>query len=168
VRYVGIDLSTETGFIILDDQGELINEEEITSENEDPQRMIDIVGQITNQIEKNDKIAIEGFSYGSRGRGVSFQFGIGYALRIELHKRNYDYIIVSPGQLKKYATGKGNTSKDNMVLPIYKKWNYSHDSDNVRDAYVLAQIAKSLNNKEGLFNYQKDVIKELKKQVHLR
>src|SRR5699024_9229979 len=102
---------------------------------------------------------VEGFSYGSRGRGVSFQFGLGHALRIELYKNNFNYLIVTPSQVKKYATGKGNTSKDNMILPIFKKWGFEHDSDNVRDAFVLAKIAEGIRAGVGLTNYQKDVIK---------
>ncbi|CRF29172.1 Uncharacterised protein [Mycobacterium tuberculosis] len=47
--------------------------------------------------------------------------------------------------MKKFATGKGNAKKDEMVLPIYRKWGFEHGSDNVRDAFVLAQIARVLS-----------------------
>lgn len=142
-------------------------EEEITGiSDKDPKRMVTLTNKIINQIKgQNSTICIEGFSYGSKGRGISFQFGLGHAIRNEMFKHNIKYIDVSPGQLKKFATGKGNTSKDNMILPIYKRWNYEHDSDNVRDAFVLAQIARGLHHGNGLVKHQREVIFELKKQM---
>ena len=161
MRFVGIDLSTKTGLVILDKFGHIINEEEITSKQDDPARMCEIVAKIMNQIDENDIIMIEGFSYGSRGRGMSFQFGLGYALRIELYKQGYEYTIATPAQLKKFATNKGNSSKENMILPIYKNWTFEHDSDNVRDAYVLAQMARGLHGHGKLYEYQKEVLKKI-------
>src|SRR5690625_7758907 len=88
---------------------------------------MDIANQVLKHIKKDDKVCIEGFSYGSRGRGVSTQYGIGWIIRALLVKGNINYKEVTPGQLKKFATGKGNTSKDNMILPIYKKWGRSEE-----------------------------------------
>jgi len=162
MRYIGIDLSTKTGFVALDKVGNVILAEEVTGQgNKDPKRMVTLTDNIVKRLNKGDFICIEGFSYGSRGRGISFQFGLGHHVRNTLYELGYKYTLVTPGQLKKFATGKGNTSKDNMILPIYKKWNFEHESDNVRDAYVLAQIAKSLNNDADLLKYEKEVIKEL-------
>lgn len=159
MRYVGLDLSTKTGLVILDEFGNVLTEKEITSKiKTDPQRMIDLTEQVLNHLKKDDVIAIEGFSYGSRGKGMSFQFGYGYSVQIALYTNDYDYLIVTPSQVKKFATGKGNASKDNMILPIYKKWGYEHESDNVRDAFVLAQIARATKNNLNLTNYQKEVI----------
>lgn len=165
IRYIGIDPSTKTGFVALDEWGTVITEQEITGEsNKDPKRMVTLTENIVNQLDDNDVICIEGFSYGSKGRGISFQFGLGHSIRNALFQKGISYIDISPGQLKKFATGKGNTSKDNMILPIYKRWGYEHDSDNVRDAYILAQIARGLHGHGELVKYQEEVIKELKKQ----
>lgn len=158
--YIGIDLSTKTGIVQIGEYGNVQLAKEITSNKKDPERMIEIVESITEIIEPNSKIAIEGFSYGSRGRGMSFQFGLGYALRIELCKRNIPFLIVTPSQVKKYATGKGNTSKDNMILPIYRNWGFEHNSDNVRDAYVLARIMYDMEMGAN-FEYQKSILADL-------
>src|SRR5690625_4105234 len=137
-RYVGIDPSTITGFYIEDKNEKVIIETEITTKvKEDPQRFMDIANQIIKYLKDGDVIVIEGFSYGSRGRGVSTQYGIGWLVRAYLILNGFQYTVVTPGQLKKFATGKGNTSKDNMGVPIYKRWAYEHESDNVRDAFVL-------------------------------
>lgn len=163
MRFVGIDLSTKTGLVILDRFGEVITAKEITSKiKTDPERMIDLTEQVMSHIKDDDIIAIEGFSYGSRGRGMSFQFGYGYAVRIAMWTANKPYLIVTPSQLKKYATGKGNSSKDNMILPIYKKWGFEHDSDNVRDAYVLAQIARATKKELELTKFQQEIIDDLR------
>ena len=162
MNYVGLDPSTKTGIVILDKAGNVILEKEITTTiKAEPDRFMDIANQVLKHIKKDDKVCIEGFSYGSRGRGVSTQYGIGWIIRALLVKENINYTEVTPGQLKKFATGKGNTSKDNMILPIYKKWGYEHDSDNVRDAYVLAQIGRALEGLENTTKYQKEVLKKL-------
>ncbi len=107
----------------------------------------------------NDKVVIEGFSYGSKGQGVSIQYGIGWILRYTLYKNNIDFIEVSPNTLKKFATGKGNAKKENMILPIYKRYGFEDDSDNIRDAYVLAQIARALSDKGTHTKAQLDCLK---------
>src|SRR5699024_3925154 len=163
VNYIGIDPSTKTGIVILDNDGNVLLEEEITGTGDkDPKRMVTLTNKIINQIKgQNSTICIEGFSYGSKGRGISFQFGLGHAIRNEMFKHDIKYIDVSPGQLKKFATGKGNTSKDNMILPIYKRRSEEHTSENVRDAFVLAQIARGLKRHDELVKYQKAVVQEL-------
>lgn len=161
-RYVGLDPSTQTGIVILDKRGNVVFEKEITTkEKNDPERFIDIRDQVFKRIKKNDKVFIEGFSYGSRGRGVSTQYGVGWVIRTMFVESSIDYIEVTPGQLKKFATGKGNTSKDNMILPIYKRWQYEHNSDNVRDAYVLAQIGRAADKFYDTTKFQDEVLKTL-------
>ena len=167
MKYIGIDPSTKTGLVILDDDGTVLLEKEITSKvKEDPERFMDLADQIVNEISdtcgSDEKtIAIEGFSYGSKGAGVSTQYGIGWAIRTDLTREKLKYIEIPPSSLKKFATGKGNAAKDGLVLPIYKKWNYEHSSDNVRDAYVLARMARALNGKEVLTTYQKEALKKV-------
>ncbi|MNT79748.1 hypothetical protein D3C72_2191240 [compost metagenome] len=48
-----------------------------------------------------------------------------------------------------------------MVLPIYKHWRFEHESDNVRDAFVLAQIARSVRMGTFITKYQQEVIKAI-------
>src|SRR5690606_40001672 len=109
MRFVGLDLSTKTGLVIIDESGNVLTEKEITSKvKKDPQRMIDLTEQVLSHLEKDDVIAIEGFSYGSRGRGVAFQYGYGYSVQISLYKNDYNYFVVTPSQVKKFATGLGN------------------------------------------------------------
>lgn len=160
MRYVGIDPSTETGIVIL--AGSIVWAEEITTKvKEDPQRFMDIAKCVLGHLSEGDIICIEGFSFGSKGQGVSTQYGIGWLIRAELIRNGYTYIDVPPTSVKKFATGKGNIAKDAMVLPIYKHWGFEHSSDNVRDAYVLAQIARGLKGVSKLTKYQVEALKKV-------
>lgn len=169
IRYLGIDPSTKTGFVALDEQGETLKEKEIIGVgSKDPKRMITLIDDLMDHIYKDDFIAIEGFAFGAQGQGVAFQYGLGHGIRMALARRGFNYFEVPPAALKKFATGKGNTKKENMIMPIYRHWGFEHNSDNVRDAYVLAQIAKELQAKrssEDLFNnlpaYQNEVLEAI-------
>jgi crossover junction endodeoxyribonuclease RuvC len=162
-RYVGIDPSTKTGLVIIENK-QVVFAKEITSKSkEDPHRFIDIATQIREHITESDIICIEGFSYGSKGKGVSTQYGIGWEIRSELIRHGFSFYDVAPSSVKKFATGKGNTKKDEMVLPIYKKWGFESNSDNIRDAFVLAMFGKGLRDSAKLTDYQKDSLKKMKK-----
>jgi len=63
--------------------------------------------------------------------------------------------------LKKFASGKGNTKKDELAVHIYKKWGFESKSDNIRDAYVLARMAMALDDKLDLTAYQKEALKKV-------
>jgi len=61
----------------------------------------------------------------------------------------YDYfdddtrfpIQVPPMTLKKYAAGKGNAKKQEMLLQMYKRWGVEFNDDNAADSYALARLA---------------------------
>lgn len=62
------------------------------------------------------------------------------------------YILYSftPAQFKKYATGKGNASKEQTMESVYRKWEFKTDNNNIADAYAMAkygyeQYTKSTN-----------------------
>lgn len=143
MRFIGIDPSTKTGFVALDEHGTVLRAKELTGAGtQDPKRMVTLIDEIMAHIQKDDVIAIEGFGFASQ---QAIQLGgIGWGIRMALFRRGIPYIEVPPTSVKKFATGKGNTKKDEMVLPIFKRWGFEHSSDNVRDAFVLAQIALAI------------------------
>lgn len=143
MRFVGIDPSTKTGFVALDEGGNVLRQKELTGiGKEDPKRMASLIDEIMGHLQPDDVICIEGFGFASQ---QAIQLGgIGWGIRMALYRRGYAYTEVSPAAVKKFATGKGNTKKDAMAVPIYRKWGFEHPSDNVRDAYVIAQITLAL------------------------
>lgn len=164
VRYVGLDPSTKTGLVILDSNGEVVEQEEIRSKaKKDPERMIDIVRQVKAYLKPNDRVVIEGFAYGAKGNAVDFQYGLGWLLRAMLYINKFAYTEATPSQVKKFCSNRGNAKKEDLVLPLYKKWGYEHHSDNVRDAYILARMGYAMYNHEGLQGYEQDVLRKMVK-----
>lgn len=160
MRFVGLDPSTKTGFVALDESGQVLRAKELMGVGDvDPKRMITLIDDVIAHIHKDDIIVIEGFGFATQ-QGIQLG-GIGWGIRMALARRGFKYIEVAPGQLKKFATGKGNTKKENMILPIHKNWGFEHSSDNVRDAYVLAQIGKDLKYPNALYKYQQEVIEAI-------
>jgi len=189
---VGIDPSlTGTGIIVLRN-GEL--GKALTTKNEPKlgtiERVRRIYEQINNVIENlstcyinayiGDKrmirweppslIVIEGFSYGSKGRGVFDIAYLGWRIREELERyRTEDdipWLEVSPSQVKQFATGKGNANKEIVLQQVYKRWGVELTDNNQADAYVLAQIGRAyLGEADDLTDFQQKVIRALKKEA---
>ncbi|MEK5055888.1 hypothetical protein MHH96_21080 [Niallia sp. FSL K6-0212] len=175
MRFVGIDPSTKTGFVAIDEHGHVLKEKEITGIGKvDPKRMRTMIIDVMDHIKKDDVIAIEGFGFASQ-QAIQ-NGGIGWGIRMALDARKINYIEVAPNALKKYVgvtgwTGEtgnkkrlsGSEKKKAVKAAVIEHFNYSHKSDNVIDAYVLAQIALShfvVQETESiqLMNYQSQVI----------
>lgn len=164
--FVGIDPSTKTGLVMLNEQGQPYYQQEwklINGIYSTAQQIKEYGESIVRALPEKSIVAIEGFSFNSTGSGVSTQYGVGFAIRFALISRGIMYIEPTPSQVKKFASGKGNTPKDGLVLPIFKHWRFEHDSDNVRDAFILAQMAKSLQKDAKLTKYQREVMDILMK-----
>jgi len=52
---------------------------------------------------------------------------------------------IPPMTLKKYAAGKGNAKKQEMLMQIYKRYGVEFNDDNAADSYGLARIAGKLH-----------------------
>jgi crossover junction endodeoxyribonuclease RuvC len=65
---------------------------------------------------------------------------------------------VPPTTLKKFATGRGNAKKPEVMLSVFKKWGVEILDDNLADAYVLARIASG----QAGTAYEKEVLGRLK------
>lgn len=168
--FVGVDPSSKTGLVKVDmASGEVKTRKELTGIGSvDPKRNVSLIDEIMDHIQPGDIIGIEGYSYGSKGKGVSFQFELGGMLREWLYRRKLNYTIITPSQLKKFATGKGNTPKDAMGVPIFKRFGFEDRSNNITDAFILAKIVQALNMSafervENLTGYQIDVLEAIEK-----
>lgn len=158
-RYVGIDPSTKTGLVIIDEHGDLWEAREIEASGKDPERMHKLISAVASQLLPEDIVAIEGFGFASQ---TGFLLGgIGWGIRMNMWTRTISYTEIAPAALKKFASGKGNTKKDELGVEIYKRWGFEHKSDNVRDAYVLAQIARSLHEPVKVTVFQQEVLRAI-------
>jgi crossover junction endodeoxyribonuclease RuvC len=166
VRYVGIDPSLSgTGLVILDETGDIIEAVSLKAGKEDdPLRFMKLTERIMKYLNPaTDKVLIEGFSFGSRGKGVSTMYGIGWCIRIYMQMSSISWQEVAPTALKKFASNKGNAKKEDLVLPVYKKWGFESSSNDITDGFVMAKMAWSMYNPENLLTYEKEVLSKIKK-----
>lgn len=91
-------------------------------------------------------IAIEGPSHGHTTGSHHDRSGLWWALVHELRVRDQVEIIeITPGQVKKYATGKGNAGKTEVMAAAIRRYpDVPISNDNEADAWVLAAMAARL------------------------
>jgi Holliday junction resolvasome RuvABC endonuclease subunit len=82
-------------------------------------------------------------------------------VRLAIHsyfkdERKYP-LKVPPMTLKKFAAGKGNSKKQEMLLQIYKRWGVEFLDDNAADAYALARLVSKTTQNE----VEKAVVKQM-------
>lgn len=111
-------------------------------------------------------VCMEGYSYGAiNGREQAGELGGVIKLNLvqELPAPIGYPTIVSPSQVKKFATSSGASKKNEMLKAVYRKWGADCKDDNAADAYTLARIAASIGGLElPGHEYERDVIKRLK------
>lgn len=167
--FLGLDLSySGTGVVILDIDGKVIKQEEISTKK-DPNNLYDIETRMIFISEKIKKIIeefnpitmtyVEDISYGSTGDGSTQLAGLNYFIRITLLNLNMPYYMITPSQLKKYITGNGQAKKELMLKEVYKRWGADFNSDNICDAYSLARYSLDNFNK-GIF----EIVKKKKEE----
>ena len=127
--------------------------------------MIDIVNQVSKLLVPSDVICIE-TPFMGKGNFVLQQGALGYMLRGAIREKGLNYIDVAPSQLKKFISGSHLCKKEGLILPLYKKYGYEHQDDNVRDAFGLAQIAKSVRTGVYLDAKQGEVVKRVLANVN--
>ncbi|WP_424766266.1 hypothetical protein [Paenibacillus sp. sgz302251] len=178
-RFVGLDPSTKTGFVAMNEQGNVLRQKDLQGVgNVDPKRMESLIQEIMDHIQPEDVVCIESPAMGAQGQGVGFMWGLAYGIRGALFRRGIKFHDVAPTALKKFcdasrhrfdADGKKLDGKAAVAQGVYEHWGYSHSSNNVIDAYVLAQIAYALtlNDYELMAGdykaYQYEVVKTVLK-----
>ncbi len=173
MRFVGLDPSTKTGFVALDENGRVLKAKELTGiGKKDPVRMITLIDEVVRHLEKDDFIMIEGFGFSSQQAIQSG--GIGWGMRMAVARKHMKYYEVAPNALKKFVnvTGwkgepgskkrlTGNEKKRAVMDSVEQHFGFMHNSDNVVDAYVLAKIGQALFHKKVDYEYQKEVVETI-------
>jgi len=173
---LGIDLSlTGTGLVVLDED-KLIYSECFKPKNKSgSRRLVEIRCKISKTLKEYAPalVCLEGYSFRSRGRAV-FQIGeLGGIVRVllyesdlhgsDLYESGIKWLEIAPSQVKKFATGKGNSGKDLILQQVYKRWGQEFETSDEADAFVLAKIGTILlGHKEKLTVQQGEVIKAIK------
>jgi crossover junction endodeoxyribonuclease RuvC len=94
---------------------------------------------------RDDLVVIEGPSYGSTGRGQHERGGLWWLIRYALSRRDLPVAVAAPGQLKKYATGRGGADKDEVLAAAIRRFpNVNITSNDEADAYWLCAMGHDL------------------------
>ena len=107
------------------------------------QWLIDTINYIEEELELDVlDIAMEGTVLQSQAALVLGELSATVRLAIyDMFEDARKYPLkVPPMTLKKYAAGKGNAKKQEMLLQIYKRWGLEFNDDNAADAYALARL----------------------------
>lgn len=126
-------------------------------------RLIEIREEIRKEIEGADLVVFEGYAF--KADKYAHQIGeLGGVLRVLCFDMRIRFLEVNPAHLKKFAVGKGNASKEQVAVAIYKKWGKEFATNDEGDAFILAVIGNAYLGgvfSRNLYSYQQEVIDEL-------
>lgn len=174
MRFVGIDPASKTGFVAIDENGQVLKAKELTGiGDKDPKRMTSLIYDIMLHIKQDDIICIEGFPFSTQK--AMFAGGLHHGIRNELYRHGFKYYEVAPNAVKKFVnvTGwegepgnkkrlKGPAKKKAVMHAVEQHFGFKHSSDNVVDAYIMAQVARAAQQGRVQFSYQSDVLTKVK------
>lgn len=149
IAWVGLDQSySGFGIVIIDHQEAQTSLWKFPPKDSDGMRLGDIyVNLITLFTRLQDSydevhIAMEGYANGRTfNREKMGELG-GIVKLSHATVFGTDPTIVPPTSLKKFVTGKGTASKDDMVSAVQSKWAKDITNNNIADAYGLAEYVK--------------------------
>jgi crossover junction endodeoxyribonuclease RuvC len=170
--FLGVDQSLNgTGLALIRANGTCVATTTIiVGKRKDAERLFYIQQEVCNfiklyhvtylNVKTSIDVAMEGGSFKSTHRG--FALGeISGVLQTFFFSKKYPIVIVPPLLVKKFATGNGGASKQNMIDAVKTLWNVSVENDNEADALVLAHIARSVIYAPTQHRCQMEVIKKL-------
>lgn len=136
---VGLDLSlTSTGFSCGN------NQKVFQVKTKGAERLFDISTMLIESLEEVDYpvVLVEGYSFASRNSQAHSIGELGGVVRLTLWSRGIPYVEIPPTVRAKFATGKGNASKGEVVSAISARtgivWSGS-GADDMCDAWILEE-----------------------------
>ncbi|GKU80162.1 hypothetical protein [Paenibacillus sp. L3-i20] len=158
MRFVGIDPATKTGFVALNELGEVLLEVELQGKGKKEPggisigQLVDLENQLYKLLSPKNEILIEQAAAGTQ-KGITTGMIHG-GLRGMIHRKELRYHEINPAHTKKYvgvtgwkgATGskvrlKDKEKKQAVADSVKELFSYTHKSDNVVDAYIIARAA---------------------------
>jgi len=127
------------------------------------ERLLYIRNELKNICEDIGYVFLEGYSFGSKGNAL-YQIGeLGGVIRVMLYEMGIPLLVVSPKELKQFATEKGNATKELMAAWAQKRWNVIFPTNDETDAYALVKLGQAyLGLDTELTAVQKKVVEGLR------
>lgn len=88
-----------------------------------------------------DLVAVEGYSFASQHSHAHSIGELGGVVRLGLWEAGIPFVVVPPKSMKKFATGKGNASKDQVLVAAVMRFGREFDDNNQADAMWLKAMA---------------------------
>lgn len=152
-RVVGLDLSlTGTGIASIGDTTNVLTLKSKGSAtatlDERSQRLHNLAQDIIIRAVFGDTVVIEQPAYGQTGGSHHDRSGLWWLVVDALMPEVDRLIEVTPQTVKKYATGKGNASKDEVLAAVVRRYpDVEVSNNNEADALVLAAIGARLSGR---------------------
>ncbi|OPG98384.1 hypothetical protein B2I21_08520 [Chryseobacterium mucoviscidosis] len=184
MRFIGIDPATKTGFVALDIDGNIL--EQIELKGKGPtikggitvEQLVSLENQLFGMLLAEDEILIEQPAMGTQ-KGVTTGMIHG-GLRTMIHRKGMTFNEINPTSTKKYVAVTGWTGEVGSKRRLKDKekkaavaeaaksmFGFTHKSDNVTDAYIIARAAVNLYRMREYMPlldtepYQKEVIESI-------
>jgi crossover junction endodeoxyribonuclease RuvC len=140
MRIVSLDLSLcATGFACSDGRSGALEPKSLRG----MARVTWILDRIDALTEHADITVVEGYAFGAKGSAVFDIAELGGVVRFHLYDHKRAYCDVPPACLKKFATGKGNAKKEDVLVAAVKQLGYAGSNHNVSDALFLLEMARA-------------------------
>lgn len=98
--------------------------------------------RVLELVDGADVVVLEGYAYGSKRQSHTRAIAeLGGVIRMTLYDLGFPYVEVPPASLKKYATGKGNAGKSDVLVEAVKRLEYNGSDHNEADALWLLEMA---------------------------
>lgn len=152
MNVVGLDLSlTATGIAYAD--GSFTT---VTTAAKGEERIVALRSAVLNAVIFADLVVIEGYSMASR-HGAHQLGELGGVIRVALHEAGIPFVEIAPTRLKKWATGKGNANKDEMLVRAARLWPTVTTNDEA-DAGFLRQMGLTAHGEYRPTKAQADLL----------
>ena len=145
MNILGLDLSSNTGFIALSEDPSFFFAHELTTSTKGLVRLAWFRSSILKLITTYPPalVVLEGYSFSGKFTN-SFQYEIGTVVRMALYDTGLGFIEIPPTTLKSAICTSGKATKEQMMLSVYKRWGFDPATNNIADAYGLAKIGQAI------------------------
>lgn len=149
--HVGLDLSyTGTGMVVMREDLSVIHHIRVSTDVgvHDYQRIGMIWGAVAEDLVRSSPCTISIENYAHGGPQLAKAVRLGEIFRREVYLLGLVWNDVAPSSLKKFATGNGRASKDDMVNSARDLWPMCPNNDEA-DAFHLARWGLSVHLQSG-------------------